>query len=116
MYSVLGDVVQELSMPQATDQYFKKTYVQYFKKTYVQYYKKTYVQYFKKTYVGLKLPGGTYQDPLFPIEMWNYHYDTAFGLPRTTNAVEAWHRSSNATVGCQYPNIWKFITALKRKQ
>ena len=45
-----------------------------------------------------------------------YHYDTAFGLPRTTNAVEAWHRSFNATVGRHYPNIWKVITALKREQ
>ena len=91
---VFGDVVQELPMPQATG----------------------LVLYFEKTYVGRKLPGGTYQDPLFPIEMWNYHYDTAFGLPRTTNAVEAWHRSFNATVGCHHPNIWKFITALKREQ
>ena len=48
--------------------------------------------------------------------MWNYHFDTAFGLPRTTNAVEAWHRSFNATVGCHHPNIWKFISALKREQ
>ena len=91
---VFGDVVQELPMPQATG----------------------LVLYFEKTYVGRKLPGGIYQDPLFPIEMWNYHYDTAFGLPRTTNAVEAWHRSFNATVACHHPNIWKFITALKREQ
>ena len=42
--------------------------------------------------------------------------DTAYGIPRTTNAVEAWHRSFNATVGCHHPNIWKFITALKCEQ
>ena len=36
------------------------------------------------------------------------------GYPWTTNAVEAWHRSFNATVGCHHPIIWKFITALKR--
>ena len=46
----------------------------------------------------------------------DYHFDTAYGLPRTTNTVEAWHRSFDATVGCHHPNIWKFISALKREQ
>ena len=48
--------------------------------------------------------------------MWNYHYETLFGVPRTTNAVEAWHRSFNATVACHHPSIRKFISALKREQ
>ena len=74
------------------------------------------MEYFERTYVGRILPGGTYQQPLFPVEMWNHHFDTAFGLPRTTNAVETWHRSFNATVGCHHPNILKFISALKREQ
>ena len=52
----------------------------------------------------------------FPIPMWNYFYETPFGLPRTNNAVEDWHRSFNASVGCQHPNILKFINALKREQ
>ena len=39
------------------------------------------IVYFEKTYVGRILPGGTYQEPLFHIEMWNYHHDTSFGLP-----------------------------------
>ena len=34
----------------------------------------------------------------------------------TTNAVEAWHRSFNSTVGCHHPTIWKFIQALKLEQ
>ena len=37
-------------------------------------------------------------------------------MPPTTNAMEAWHRSFNATVGCHHPKIWKFIAALKREQ
>ena len=74
------------------------------------------IQYFERTYIGRTLPGGAYQQALFPISMWNYHFDTALGLPRTTNAVEAWHRSSNATVGCHHPNVWKFLSALKREQ
>ena len=63
------------------------------------------IQYFERTYVGRTLPGGAYQHPLFPIVMWNHHFNTTVGLPRTTNAVEAWHRSFNATVGCHHPNI-----------
>ena len=91
---VFGDVVQQLPMPHATG----------------------LVLYFEKTYIGRALPGSTYQKALFPIEMWNYHFDTPFGLPRTTNVVEAWHRSFNATVGCHHPTIWKFIASLKREQ
>ena len=87
-------VVQQLPMPQATE----------------------LVLYFERTYIGRTLPGGTHQAPLFPNYLWNFHIDTPFGLPRTTNAMEAWHRSFNATVGCHHPSIWKFITALKREQ
>ena len=65
------------------------------------------ILYFEGTYVGRTLPNGSYQQPLFSKEIWNYHFDVAYGLPRTTNAVEAWHRSFNATVGCHHPNIWK---------
>ena len=87
-------VVQQLPMPQATE----------------------LVLYFERSYIGRTLPGGTHQAPLFPIYLWNFHMDTPFGPPRTTNAVEAWHRNFNATVGCHHPSIWKFITALKREQ
>ena len=62
------------------------------------------------------LPSGTYQDALFPIDLWNYHITTPFGLLLTTNAVEAWHRYFNSPVGCQHPNMWRFITALKQEQ
>ena len=74
------------------------------------------IQYLERTYIGRTLPGGAFQEAPFPISMWNHHFDTAYGIPRTTNAVEAWHRSFNATVGCNHPNIWKFITALKCEQ
>ena len=91
---LFGDIVQQLHMPQATG----------------------LVLYFENTYIGRTLPGGTYEEALFPIEMWNYHFDTPFGLPRTTNIVEALHRSFDATVGCNHPTIWKFIASLKREQ
>ena len=87
-------VVQQLPMPQATG----------------------LVLYFQNTYIERILPGGTYREALFPIGVWNYHFETPFGLPRTTNIVEAWHRSFNATVGCHHPTVWKFIGSLKREQ
>ena len=48
--------------------------------------------------------------------MWNYYHDTPFGLPRTDNAVEDWHQSFNASVGCQHPNVLRFVNSLKREQ
>ena len=66
--------------------------------------------------MGRRLPGGTFVEPLYPIKMWNHHHQVPQGIPRTTNAVEAWHRSYNSTIGCHHPNIWKFIVALKREQ
>ena len=72
------------------------------------------IQYFERTYVGRMLPSGSCQQPLFSIQIWNYHLHVAYGLPRTANAAE--DRSFNAIVGCHHPNIWKFISALKREQ
>ena len=53
------------------------------------------VLYFERTYVGRVLPGGTFQQPIFPIEMWNCHFEVLAGFPRTINSVEACHRSFN---------------------
>ena len=72
--------------------------------------------YFERTYIGRTLPGGFHQEPLFPIQMWNQHHEVTQGIPRTSNAVEAWHRLFNATVGCYHPNIWRFIDVFKREQ
>ncbi|KAI6657779.1 hypothetical protein LOD99_522 [Oopsacas minuta] len=74
------------------------------------------VDYFERTYIGRTLASGYHVAATFPIDLWNYHLSTPFGLPRTTNAVEAWHHSFNATVDCHHPTIWKFLLALKREQ
>ena len=39
-----------------------------------------------RAYTNRRHPPGT----LFPIYLWNFHIDTPFGVPRTTNAVEAY--------------------------
>ena len=72
--------------------------------------------YFETTYIGRTVSGGTQLAPLFPIEMWNHHHAVPQGIPRTTNAVEAWHRAYNATIGCHHPNVWKWINAIRREQ
>ena len=71
---------------------------------------------FQGTYVGRTLLSGYYSEPTFTIALWNYYLDTPFGMPRITNAVEAWHDSSNATVECHHLTKWKFIAVLKREQ
>ena len=38
------------------------------------------------------------------------------GLPRTNNAVEAWHRSFACHMSCHHPSVWRFLTMLKREQ
>ena len=74
------------------------------------------VQYSQDEELTIRIRMIPAQRALFPIGMWNHQFDTAYGFPRTTNSVEAWHRSFNVTVGCQQPNIWKFLAALKREQ
>ena len=73
------------------------------------------LDYFRNTYVGRKLPNGYYYWPTFSIDMWSY-YEKPFGIHRITNAMEAWHRSFNCTIGCHHSTLWKFIAALKREQ
>ena len=44
------------------------------------------VLYFERTYIGRTLPGGAFQQLIFPITMWNYHLEALAGYSRTTNA------------------------------
>ena len=43
------------------------------------------VLYFERTYIGRTLPGGTFREPLFPVEFWNHHLEVRQGFPKTTN-------------------------------
>ena len=48
--------------------------------------------YFESTYIGRHISDTPIVIPrTFP--MWNNHLMVHYGLPRTTNSVEAWHRS-----------------------
>lgn len=46
--------------------------------------------YFQKNYIGTQVLN-IYEPPRFPIETWNQHEAVTSELPRTNNAVEAWH-------------------------
>ena len=74
--------------------------------------------YFETTmlYVEIYISSSIHVPNMFPIEMWNIHQLVNHGIPRTTNAIEAWHRSFNHLMSCQYPSIWKFINLLLKEQ
>ena len=56
--------------------------------------------YFERTYIGRHMINSPIVvPPLFPIEMWNNHFMVQHSLPRTTNSIEAWHRSIYQSYG-----------------
>jgi len=54
--------------------------------------------------------------PTFPIELWNVYSRTLNDQHRTNNAAEGWHRGFQETCATTYPNIFRFIDALKKQQ
>ena len=72
------------------------------------------LRYFERNYVG-DLRAGVRAVLFFPHELWSVHVRVINGLPRTTNAVEAWHLSFKQSVGQCHATIWKFIDCLKRE-
>lgn len=48
--------------------------------------------YFEDTYIGRRRRNGLLS-AMFPTSVWSVHASVLEGLPRTNNAVEAWHRS-----------------------
>ena len=53
---------------------------------------------------------------MFEANLWNMYERATEELPRTNNSVKGWHRSFLASAGCCHPNIWKFLTFIKREQ
>ena len=52
---------------------------------------------------------------MFPHDVWSVHSRTEAELPRTNNNVEGWNRKMQAAIACNHPNLWRFITVLKRE-
>ena len=73
--------------------------------------------YFESTYICRHLTDTPIVIPsIFSLELWNNHFMVHFGLPRTTNVVEAWHRSFSTHMSCHHPSLWKFLSVLKKEQ
>jgi hypothetical protein len=75
------------------------------------------VDYIQDTWIGRSQRRGRQRrPPLFALNMWNCFDGVQHGLPKTNNSVEGWHRGFQMQLSAEQPNIWKFISALKREQ
>ena len=54
--------------------------------------------------------------PTFSIDFWNMFYHTDDELPRTSNAVEGWHRGFQTHVSACHPVFWKFLEVLQKEE
>lgn len=71
---------------------------------------KDFLDYFQKTYIGLGIDA-----PVFKIEFWNCYERVLEGIPRTTNALEGWHRSLNSRCNIAHVNLGYFIDVLRQE-
>jgi len=74
------------------------------------------LDYFEDNYIGRLIPRSGRRKPLFPKILWNMHDMIINDLPKTTNNIEGWHNAFSSIVGSSHPNIWKFISCLKKSQ
>ena len=65
------------------------------------------LQYSERNYIG-DLRAGVRIAPAFPHELWSVHDRVMSGLPRTANAVEAWHCEC-WTMSCNNLEIHKVL-------
>ncbi|XP_065312834.1 uncharacterized protein LOC135922375 [Gordionus sp. m RMFG-2023] len=73
------------------------------------------IETFEKAYIG-KTFGRGRLPALFNIELWNCYQSTLNGEAKTNNAVEGWHRCFSSLLTSYHPNMWKFISSLKKQQ
>ncbi|GAB0100308.1 forkhead box protein P1 [Sergentomyia squamirostris] len=76
----------------------------------------TFVEYFGKTWVSSFNVLGQRTAPRFNIELWNCHDAILNDLPKTSNAIEGWHRGFTDLVGIHHPTIWVFLERVKEEQ
>jgi hypothetical protein len=51
--------------------------------------------------------------PVFDIKFWSCNEKVRLSIPRTTNSLEAWHRSLNSKFNVAHPNFAEFIEVLR---
>lgn len=74
------------------------------------------LDYFEDTWIGRLIRNNKRREPKFRHDMWNIYSRIKDGLPRTTNAVEGWHRGFEEQVAAHHPNLWRFVECLKKEQ
>lgn len=76
-----------------------------------------FLKYFESTYLGaFDETTNTVKSSLYNINNWSAYDRVINCMPRTTNAVESWHRTLNARVDTTHPNIARFIVALQQEE
>ena len=73
------------------------------------------LDYFEDNYIGRFRRNAPWRALLFSINLWNMFHRTFNELPKTTNCIEGWHRSFQATVAVCHPTFWKFLELLKKE-
>ena len=77
---------------------------------------KPLLDYFDDTLIDRLLRNHKCRTPKFEIAMWNRYDVTVNDLPRTNNAIEAWHRAFLVSVGVHHAALYNFIKFLKLEQ
>lgn len=68
---------------------------------------KNFILYFTKNFIGTEST-----EPRYKIMFWNCHGRILKNIPRTTNCLEAWHRTLNFNCVVSHLNLGKFIEIL----
>ena len=75
------------------------------------------MSYFREHYIDGRRPRGRPRlQATFPPKLWNCRNRVLQDQPRTTNGVEAWHRRLSSTIGASHPNIWTFMSFIRKEQ
>ena len=74
------------------------------------------LRYLEDNYVGRRLRRGRGRQPVpYPPSLWSQFDAAADGLPITTNELEAYHRSIDASLNQAHPTPWKLLDWLKKQ-
>jgi hypothetical protein len=74
------------------------------------------MQYFEETWIGSQSRNGIRRAPRYSHKLWNCYDSVLERAPKTSNAIEAWHRGFETTLDTYHPHIYRLVEALKREQ
>ncbi|XP_055336022.1 uncharacterized protein LOC129586699 [Paramacrobiotus metropolitanus] len=77
-----------------------------------------FIEYLWTTYTGRNVFAGNRciaMKPLYPVEFWSCSDRLANDIHRTTNRLEAWHRTFADAVNKDHPGIYQFFNLLCRE-